>query len=137
MEGKEMRLSIIVPMYKVAPYVERCIRSLANQDMPTEEYEIICVNDGCFAVRGPDVKDPDCSWAILYKSALLKQYQIDYAGDVPYSEDGLLLGKVCSVSKRVQYCDDDFYQRSTRPGSATNSELFYSKQATKGLLNMR
>ncbi|MFZ4455583.1 MAG: glycosyltransferase family 2 protein [Bacteroidales bacterium] len=41
-----LRLSIIVPMYNVAPYVEKCIRSLENQDIPKSEYEIICVNDG-------------------------------------------------------------------------------------------
>ncbi len=228
-------------MYKVAPYVDRCIRSLANQDMPTEEYEIICVNDGSpdnckeiieglqqeipnlillnqenqgvsmarnnamaiakgkyllpidpddylvsnclknalvqadsknldvlycafeifdenhtsvwrtdyslligrvdngykgyFAVRGPKVKDPDRSVAILYKSALLTKYQIDYPRDVPFLEDGLFLGKVFSVASRVGYSDDDFYQRTTRPGSATNSELFYSEQATTGFLN--
>lgn len=238
MEGKEMRLSIIVPMYKVAAYVERCIRSLANQDISTEEYEIICVNDGspdnckeiverlqqeipnlillnqenqgvsmarnnaiaiakgkyllpidpddyvvsnCLknavdqavsknldvlncafeifdtghtsiwrtdysllikrvdtgykgysAVRGPNVKDPDRSWAILYKSALLKKYQIGYPRDVPFLEDGLFLGKVFSVAKRVGYSDDDFYQRTTRPGSATNSELIYSKKSLNG-----
>jgi glycosyltransferase involved in cell wall biosynthesis len=40
------RLSIILPMYKVEPYVEKCVRSLLNQDMPYEDYEIICVNDG-------------------------------------------------------------------------------------------
>jgi len=39
-------LSIIIPMYNVAPYVERCIRSLENQDIPKDEYEIICINDG-------------------------------------------------------------------------------------------
>ena len=33
-------------MYNVAPYVERCIRSLEDQDIPKEEYELICVNDG-------------------------------------------------------------------------------------------
>jgi len=40
------RLSVILPMYKVEPYVERCVRSLLNQDIPRREYEIICVNDG-------------------------------------------------------------------------------------------
>lgn len=42
----DIRLSIIIPMYNVAPYVERCLRSLANQDIPFNDYEIICVNDG-------------------------------------------------------------------------------------------
>ncbi|MGQ1785700.1 glycosyltransferase family 2 protein [Saccharicrinis sp. GN24d3] len=40
------RLSIIVPMYNVEPYVERCLRSLENQDITQEDYEIICINDG-------------------------------------------------------------------------------------------
>ncbi len=33
-------------MYNVAPYVEKCIRSLEDQDIPKDEYELICVNDG-------------------------------------------------------------------------------------------
>ncbi len=40
------RLSIIVPIYNVEPYVERCLRSLEDQDIPKSDYEIICVNDG-------------------------------------------------------------------------------------------
>ena len=40
------RLSIIVPIYNVEPFVERCLISLETQDIPHEEYEIICINDG-------------------------------------------------------------------------------------------
>ena len=40
------RLSIIVPIYNVEPYVERCLRSLEDQDIPRTDYEIICINDG-------------------------------------------------------------------------------------------
>ena len=40
------QLSIIIPMFNVAPYVDKCIRSLEDQDISKEEYEIICVNDG-------------------------------------------------------------------------------------------
>ena len=40
------RLSIIVPIYNVEPYVERCLRSLEDQDIPKNDYEIICINDG-------------------------------------------------------------------------------------------
>ena len=39
-------LSVIIPIYKVEPYIERCLRSLLNQDLSKEDYEIICVNDG-------------------------------------------------------------------------------------------
>lgn len=45
-DQKDIMLSIIIPMYKVAPYVEKCLRSLANQDIPFSAYEIICMNDG-------------------------------------------------------------------------------------------
>ena len=40
-----LRLSFIVPFYNVEPYVEECIRSLYAQDIPWEEYEVICVDD--------------------------------------------------------------------------------------------
>jgi glycosyltransferase involved in cell wall biosynthesis len=34
-----------VPFYNVEPYIEECIRSLYNQDIPQDEYEVICVDD--------------------------------------------------------------------------------------------
>lgn len=40
-----VRLSIIVPFYNVERYIEQCISSLLSQDIPKEEYEIICVDD--------------------------------------------------------------------------------------------
>lgn len=40
-----IRLSIIVPFYNVEKYIEQCIRSLYDQDVPQEEYEVICVDD--------------------------------------------------------------------------------------------
>lgn len=46
MEGKKMLLSIIIPVYNVERYVERCIRSCEEQDTSRSSYEIICINDG-------------------------------------------------------------------------------------------
>lgn len=40
------KISIIIPVYNVEKYVEKCLRSCAEQDLPPEEYEIIVVNDG-------------------------------------------------------------------------------------------
>jgi len=56
-----MELSIIIPMYKVEKYVEKCILSCCsdNQDIKESEYEIICVNDG----------SPDNSLSIANKIA--------------------------------------------------------------------
>ena len=41
-----MRLSIIVPIYKVENYLHKCVDSLLQQDLSPEEYEIILVDDG-------------------------------------------------------------------------------------------
>jgi glycosyltransferase involved in cell wall biosynthesis len=235
-----IKLSIIIPMYKVADYVTRCIESLEQQDIPQSEYEIICINDGSpdnckeivenlqqkysniillnqenqgvsmarnngiaiasgkyilpidpddyvmpnsfgnivalveklecevlylgfeifdidqksiwktnysqqnhqlfdgvegyFQARGFDVKDPDRSWAILYKKELLDAYKITYPKNVPYLEDGLFLSKVFSVAQKVSFENTIFYQRTTRIGSATNSRLFYSEKAIDGFI---
>lgn len=43
---KQPILSIIVPVYNVEPYLERCLLSCLRQDIPQDDYEIIVVNDG-------------------------------------------------------------------------------------------
>lgn len=40
-----IRLSIIIPFYNVEQYITQCLDSVYNQDIPEEEYEVICVND--------------------------------------------------------------------------------------------
>lgn len=42
----DKKLSIIVPVYNVEKYLERCVNSLLDQDLPRDEYEIILINDG-------------------------------------------------------------------------------------------
>ena len=39
-------LSIIVPVFRAEPYLERCVQSMLQQDLAAEEYEIILVDDG-------------------------------------------------------------------------------------------
>ena len=41
-----IKLSIIVPIYNVAPYLRMCVASLLDQDLAKDEYEIILVDDG-------------------------------------------------------------------------------------------
>lgn len=41
-----MKLSIIIPIYNVEDYIDKCLQSLYDQDLPIEHYEIIAVNDG-------------------------------------------------------------------------------------------
>lgn len=42
----EKSLSIIVPVYKVENYLTKCIESLLHQDISSDEYEIILIDDG-------------------------------------------------------------------------------------------
>ncbi|MBV7268045.1 glycosyltransferase [Winogradskyella luteola] len=41
-----MKLSILIPMYNVEDHIDNCLNSVINQDIPTEDYEIIIINDG-------------------------------------------------------------------------------------------
>lgn len=57
-----VKLSIIVPIYKVAQYLCKCVDSLLAQDIPASEYEIILVDDG-----SPDECPQICdSYADIY-----------------------------------------------------------------------
>ena len=61
-----LKLSVIVPIYKVEQYLCKCVDSLLNQDLSEEEYEIILVDDGSpdrcgaicedYAINHPNVK---------------------------------------------------------------------------------
>jgi glycosyltransferase involved in cell wall biosynthesis len=227
-------------MYNVAPYVERCIRSLEYQSLSKDQYEIICVNDGSpdncseviewlqkefpnivlidqlnqgvsmarnnaialakgdyilaidpddyvatdcltkamdycftndldtlycsmqvldvqnnptwrtnykhlvnvftngyesyFAVRGPNFPDPDRSVGIFFKRKLFANFKVKYPKQVPFLEDALFLGEILAVSNKVAYLDIDFYIRTTRPGSAMNSDLNVSDTAINGYI---
>ena len=43
---KMKKLSFIIPLYNSAQWLEKCLYSVLNQDLPESEVEIICVNDG-------------------------------------------------------------------------------------------
>lgn len=54
-----MKISLIIPVYNVEQYIERCLTSCLEQDIPQSDYEIIVVNDG----------SPDGSLAIAERIA--------------------------------------------------------------------
>ena len=43
---KKVSVTVIVPTYNRDLYVGRCIRSLLDQSLDREKYEIIVINDG-------------------------------------------------------------------------------------------
>lgn len=40
------KLSFIIPLYNSAKWLRKCLDSVLNQDIPLEQMEVICVNDG-------------------------------------------------------------------------------------------
>lgn len=44
--NKNIKVSVIVPIFNQGKYLGRCLRSLVSQSMNADEYEIIVVNDG-------------------------------------------------------------------------------------------
>ena len=56
---ENLKFSVILPVYNVAPFLEECLQSLINQSY--SNLEILCVNDG----------SPDNSLEILQKYAAL------------------------------------------------------------------
>ncbi len=235
-----LQLSIVIPMYNVEPYVEKCIRSLEDQDIPKEDYEIICINDGSpdnckaviqelqcefnniqlidqenqgvsaarnngidiaqghyllfidpddyvlsnsfssilnkaksdhaeiaflgftvldtdgnkknsilnqqvgskiisgvdayFASRGDGLTDPDRMWAILYDLNFINSNELRFLPNVPYLEDGEFIARILCLAKRCIFIDIPFYERTTRIGSATNSNLYFSEKAVTGFI---
>ena len=41
-----LKLSVIIPVYNVAPYVRKCVESVLAQDLNPMDYEVILVDDG-------------------------------------------------------------------------------------------
>lgn len=49
-------LSVIIPMYNCEKYIEACLDSILNSDLPKDEYEVIIINDGS-KDRGPEIAE--------------------------------------------------------------------------------
>lgn len=87
-----------------------------------------------FATKGEKnvLSDPDRTWAVLYKKEILCEMMEPYPLKVPFLEDAIFLAKVFCLSKSMAFLDGRFYQRTIRPGSATNSNLIYTEGAKIG-----
>ena len=54
MEKQQIRISFILPFYGVERYIGKCLESIYTQDVPEDQYEVICVND-CSPDHSEDV----------------------------------------------------------------------------------
>ena len=41
-----MKFSLIITVYNIDNYLEDCLNSVCEQDLPVNEYEVICIDDG-------------------------------------------------------------------------------------------
>lgn len=116
---KEPLLSIVLPVYKGENFLEGCIKSLCNQDLGFDEYEIIVIDDG----------SPDSSLLItrklmaLYPNIVLVQ-QKNYG--VAYSRNR---GMEIARGQWLTFIDqDDLFRRVSlgsikRIISSTNDDI--------------
>ena len=235
-----MQLSIIIPVYNVEAYIEKCIISLQGQDIPKGAYEIIIINDGSpdnsrqvvlnlmqqfsniifieqvnkgvsiarnagmdratgkyFLFIDPDdyvepdsfarvlkaaedeqaevaflgfkflnadnsikmemnfpsfknkvysgieayynsriniTVDPDRTVAILFKRDFINDAGLRYISEIPYLEDGEFIARILCMAERCIFEGNSFYIRTTRIGSATHSNLFYTDRSINGFV---
>ena len=47
-----MKLSIVVPIFNVEPFLEKCLNSLYFQNINEENYEVLLINDGSLDKSG-------------------------------------------------------------------------------------
>ena len=52
-----MILSIIVPIYNVEQYLDKCLNSLKHQDLSKEQYEVLLLNDGSTDKSGDKARE--------------------------------------------------------------------------------
>lgn len=99
MSGKKIKVSIIVPVYKVEKYLNRSMDSLVNQTL--DGVEIICINDG----------SPDNCLNIL------KEYQKNYPDKniviIDKQNEGVWKGRFDGIAKAtgeyIGFTDSDDY----------------------------
>ena len=92
-----MKLSIIVPIYNVAPYLPKCVDSLLAQDI--SDYEIILVDDG-----SPD-ESPEISDQYAGQYSNIKVIHQENAGLSAARNAGLAIAK----GDYIMYVDSDDY----------------------------
>lgn len=93
------KVSVVIPVYNVEDYIEKCIDSIINQTM--EEIEIICVDDGC---QDRSIELIEKYWKSDPRITIIHESNRGLAGARNY-------GMHSSHAKYVMFCDsDDYYE---------------------------
>lgn len=92
-----IKISYIIPMYNAEKFIAKCISSIKEQDVPSDEYEIIVINDG--STDDSRKKAEECLADIKY-SQLLTQ---DNQGQASARNKGVAIAK----GKYIMFVDAD------------------------------
>ena len=113
-----MRVSVILPIYNVEPYLRRCLDSLINQTMT--EIEIICVNDA----------SPDNSLQILKeyaeKDSRIKIIDLKHnMGAAGARQSGLDIanGEYVGFVDPDDYVNTDFFEKLYESAKKENADI--------------
>lgn len=92
-----IKISYIIPMYNAEKFIAKCISSIKEQDVPSDEYEIIVINDG--SKDGSLKKAEECLADIKYSQLLTQENQ----GQASARNKGIAIAK----GKYIMFVDAD------------------------------
>lgn len=101
-----LKLSIIVPLYNSAAWLPKCVESLVHQDLASDEYEIILVNDG----------SPDNSLEIAEEYAKVYQNIVVLSQQNKGTSGARNTGLQHASGKYVSFVDPDDYVKENSLG---------------------
>lgn len=104
MSEKEIRVSVIIPVYNVEKYIRKCLDSIVDQMISKEELQVILINDGS-TDNSADICAEYCE-----KYDYFELYNIENGGQARARNIGLDIAK----GKYIAYLDsDDALSRDT------------------------
>ncbi len=104
MSEKEIRVSVIIPVYNVEKYIRKCLDSIVDQMISKEELQVILINDGS-TDNSADICAEYCE-----KYDYFELYNIENGGQARARNIGLDIAK----GKYIAYLDsDDTLSRDT------------------------
>lgn len=88
-EASVRRCSVIIPVYNGQTVITRCLDALAGQTVPTDQFEVIVVDDGSTDQTVARVE----RWAVEHRSMLVQIAQQDHAGPAAARNRGATLAQ--------------------------------------------
>lgn len=114
------KVSIVIPVYNVAPFLRQCLDSAVNQTL--EDIEIICVNDGSTD------SSPDILQEYAAKDSRIKVINKENSGYGASMNQGLQIatGEYFAVLESDDFCMTDMYETLYRTAKQFDADIVRS-----------